>query len=160
MKIVKVKSNSLAEKIGLRPGDRLLKINGKKVLDEIDYKFRFTEEDLVLELEINGQLDTVEINKDYDEGLGVQFAELKIRKCANDCVFCFVDQNPAGMRDGMYFRDGDYRMSYLFGHYITLTNMGKNELIRIVQQKMSPLYISVHVTDPELRQNLFLYKKK
>ena len=159
MKIVKGKLNSLAERIGLHPGDRLLKINGKKVLDEIDYKFRFTEENLVLDLEINGQLDQVEINKDYDEGLGVQFAEMKIRKCANDCVFCFVDQNPAGMRDGMYFRDGDYRMSYLYGHYITLTNMGKNELVRIVQQKMSPLYISVHVTDPELRQNLFLYKK-
>jgi putative radical SAM enzyme (TIGR03279 family) len=159
MKIIRVKTNSLAGKIGLKPGDRLLKINGKKVLDEIDYKFRFTEENLILDLEINGQLDKVEISKEYDEGLGVQFEEMKIRKCANDCVFCFVDQNPEGMRGGMYFRDGDYRMSYLFGHYITMTNMGNNELNRIIEQKMSPLYISVHVTDKELRKKLFLYKK-
>jgi len=159
MKIIRVKKNSLAEKIGLKPGDRLLKINDRKVLDEIDYKFRFTEENLTLDLEINGQLDKVEVSKEYDEGLGVQFEEMKIRKCANDCVFCFVDQNPKGMRDGMYFRDGDYRMSYLFGHYITMTNMGNNELNRIVEQKMSPLYISVHVTDEELRKKLFLYKK-
>tara|TARA_Y100000590_G_C15661600_1_gene992877 strand:+ start:437 stop:1723 length:1287 start_codon:yes stop_codon:yes gene_type:complete len=159
MKIVRVKTNSLAEKIGLNPGDRLLKINGKKVIDELDYKFRFTEQKLILDLEINGQLDKVEVTKDYDEGLGVQFEEMKIRKCANDCVFCFVDQNPEGMRDGMYFRDGDYRMSYLFGHYITMTNMGNNELNRIVEQKMSPLYVSVHVTDEDLRKELFLYKK-
>ena len=159
MKIVRVKTNSLAEKIGLNPGDRLLKINGKKVIDELDYKFRFTEQKLILDLEINGQLDKVEVTKDYDEGLGVQFEEMKIRKCANDCVFCFVDQNQEGMRDGMYFRDGDYRMSYLFGHYITMTNMGNNELNRIVEQKMSPLYVSVHVTDEDLRKELFLYKK-
>ena len=82
---------------------------------------------------------------------------MKIRECANKCVFCFVDQNPPNMRDSMYFRDGDYRMSYLYGHYITLTNMGQNELNRIVTQRMSPLYISVHVTDTQLRHRLFLY---
>jgi len=159
MKIVRIKADSLAEKIGLHPGDRLLKINGKRVLDEIDYKFRITEESLVLDLEINGKLDRIEVEKEYDDDLGVQFEEMKIRGCANDCVFCFVDQNPPNMRDGMYFRDGDYRMSYLYGHYITLTNMGQNELTRIVEQRMSPLYISVHVTDPRLRQKLFLYKR-
>ena len=159
MKIIKVYSNSLAETIGLKAGDRLLKINGKRVIDEIDYKFRMTEELLVLDLEINGQLDRVELHKEYDDDLGVQFEEMKIRACANDCVFCFVDQNPPNMRDGMYFRDGDYRMSYLYGHYITLTNMGQKELDRIVEQRMSPLYISVHVTNPILRKKLFLYKK-
>ena len=159
MKIVKIKTGSLAEEIGLHPGDRLLKINGKKVIDEIDYKFRMTEKSLILDLEINGRLDRVEVVKEYDDDLGVQFEEIKIRSCANDCVFCFVDQNPPNMRDGMYFRDGDYRMSYLYGHYITLTNMGQNELNRIVEQRMSPLYISVHVTDTQLRKKLFLYKK-
>jgi len=159
MKIIKVYLNSLAETIGLKSGDRLLKINGKRVVDEIDYKFRITEERLVLDLEINGQLDRVELHKEYDDDLGVQFEEMKIRACANDCVFCFVDQNPPNMRDGMYFRDGDYRMSYLYGHYITLTNMGKKELDRIVEQRMSPLYISVHVTNLKLRKKLFLYKK-
>ena len=159
MKIVKVKPDSLAEKINLQPGDRLLKINGKRVVDEIDYKFRMTEESLILDLEINGQFDRVEVEKEYDDDLGVQFEEMKIRECANNCVFCFVDQNPLNMRKGLYFRDGDYRMSYLHGHYITMTNMGQNELERIIEQRLSPLYISVHVTDPELRQSLFLYKR-
>ena len=159
MKIIKVLPNCLAEKIGLNPGDRLLKINGKRVIDEIDYQFRMTEMNLILDLEINGQLEKVEIEKEYDDDLGVVFEEMKIRECANKCVFCFVDQNPPNMRHGMYFRDGDYRMSYLYGHYITLTNMGQNELKRIVAQRMSPLYISVHVTDVQLRQKLFLYKR-
>ena len=159
MKINKVLPDSLAETIGLQPGDRLLKINGKRVIDEIDYKFRMTEEHLILDMEINGKLDRVEVEKEYDVDLGVKFEEIKIRECANRCVFCFVDQNPPNMRDGMYFRDGDYRLSYLHGHYITLTNMGQNELNRIVTQCMSPLYISVHVTEPELRQKLFLYKR-
>ena len=159
MKIINVFPESLGEKIGIHPGDRLLKINGKRVQDEIDYKFRMTEEFITLDLEINGRLEQVEIEKEYDDDLGVEFEEMKIRACANDCVFCFVDQNPPGMRDGMYFRDGDYRMSYLYGHYITMTNMGQNELNRIVEQKLSPLYISVHVTEPELRKKLFLYKR-
>ena len=159
MKIIKVKPDSLAEKIGIQSGDRLLKINGKRVIDELDYKFRMTEKNLVLDLEIDGQLDQIEVEKEYDDDLGVEFEEMKIRSCANDCVFCFVDQNPPNMRNGMYFRDGDYRMSYLYGHFITLTNMGQNELKRIVEQRLSPLYISVHVTDSKLRQKLFLYKK-
>ena len=159
MKITKIKSNSLAEKIGMQPGDRLLKINGKKVIDELDYKFRITEELLILDLEINGKLDRVEIEKEYDDDLGVLFEEMKIRACANDCVFCFVDQNPKGLRKSLFFRDGDFRLSYLYGHYITLTNMGKKELTRIVEQKLSPLYISIHTTDEKQRQELLLYKK-
>ena len=159
MKIINVNKNSLAQSIGLLPGDRLLKINGKRVVDEIDYKFRITEEKLILDLEINGKLDRVEVEKEYDDDLGVEFEEMRTRWCANDCVFCFVDQNPPNMRDGMYVRDGDYRLSYLYGHYITMTNMGQNELNHIVEQRMSPLYISIHVTDTQLRQKLFLYKK-
>jgi putative radical SAM enzyme (TIGR03279 family) len=159
MKIIKVHSDSLGEAIGVKPGDRLLKINGKRVKDEIDYKFRITEQHISLDFELNGRLEKVEIDKEYDDDLGVIFEDLKIRKCANDCVFCFVDQNPPNMREGMYFRDGDYRMSYLHGHYITMTNMGQNELDRIVEQRLSPLYISVHVTDKVMRRKLFLYKK-
>ena len=160
MKITNVKKNTLGEMVGLKPGDRLLKINGKKVIDEIDYRFRITNEKITLDLEIDGKLDKVIIDKEYDDDLGVEFEEFKIRKCGNDCVFCFVDQNPDGMRSGMYFRDGDYRLSYLHGHYITMTNMGYNELNRIVNQKMSPLYVSVHTTDIELRKKLLLYKKE
>jgi len=160
MKIIQVRENTLGEMIGLKPGDRLLKINGKRVVDEIDYRFRITDESIVLDLEIDGKMDKVVIDKEYDDDLGVEFEEFKIRKCGNDCVFCFVDQNPDGMRSGMYFRDGDYRLSYLHGHYITMTNMGQNELSRIVEQKMSPLYISVHTTDVDLRQKLLLYGKE
>ena len=159
MKIIKVFPDSLGEPIGIQPGDRLLRINGKRVQDDIDYQFRMTEEVLTLDVEISGRMEKIEIEKEYDDDLGVEFEEMKIRGCANDCVFCFVDQNPPEMRKGMYFRDGDYRMSYLHGHYITMTNMGQNELTRIVEQRLSPLYISVHVTDIQQRLKLFLYKK-
>ncbi|MED5474412.1 MAG: DUF512 domain-containing protein [Candidatus Neomarinimicrobiota bacterium] len=159
MLITNVNRNQLGYSLGLKSGDRLLRINGRKVMDELDYQFRIAEENLFLEFEISGKTVKFEVEKDFDEDLGVEFEELKIRKCANDCVFCFVDQNPKGLRDGIYFRDGDYRLSFLYGHYITLTNIGKNELNRIVEQRMSPLYISVHTTDPELRKKLLLYKK-
>ena len=159
MLITNVNRNQLGYSLGLKSGDRLLRINGRKVMDELDYQFRIAEENLFLEFEIGGKTVKFEVEKDFDEDLGVEFEELKIRKCANDCVFCFVDQNPKGLRDGIYFRDGDYRLSFLYGHYITLTNIGKNELNRIVEQRMSPLYISVHTTDPELRKKLLLYKK-
>ena len=159
MKIVSVNPDGLGYKIGIKPGDRLLKINGRRVQDELDYRFRITEESLLLIIEVDGKIQQFEIEKEYDDDLGVKFEEMKIRSCANDCVFCFVDQNPPNMRDGMYFRDGDFRMSYLYGHYITMTNMGKNDLDRVVEQRLSPLYISVHVTDPVLRKKLFLYKR-
>lgn len=159
MKILKVHQDQLGYELGLKPGDRLLRINGKKVLDHLDYQFRITEENIRLDIEIDGKVHQFDIDKDYDVDLGVDFEEFKIRSCANDCVFCFVDQLPKGLRKTLYFRDGDYRLSYLHGHYITMTNMGQNELNRIVEQRLSPLYISVHATDRELRKKLFLYSK-
>ncbi len=159
MRIIKVQPNTLGAELNLKPGDRLLKINGKRVRDEIDYRFKITEENVSLEFEISGERSLIDVEKEYDIDLGVEFEEFKIRSCANDCVFCFVNQNPDGMRSEMYFRDGDYRLSYLQGHYITMTNMGQKELNRIVEQRLSPLYISVHTTDIELRRRLFLYKK-
>jgi putative radical SAM enzyme (TIGR03279 family) len=158
MKIIKIKENSLGQEIGLSSGDRLLKINGERVLDYLDYEFRIADENVVLDFQIDGKINQIIVEKEYDDDLGVEFEEMKIRKCGNDCVFCFVDQNPKNMRDGIYFRDGDYRMSYLYGHYITMTNMSKKELKRIVDQKLSPLYISVHATDAKLRKELLLYK--
>ena len=159
MKIITVNKDGLGEVLGLKPGDRLLKINNKKVRDEIDYRFRICEENIDLELQIDGKRQVVSVEKEYDDDLGVIFEEFTVRGCANDCVFCFVDQNPEGMRKGMYFRDGDFRLSYLHGHYVTMTNMGKEELDRIVKQRLSPLYISVHATDVELRKRLLLYGK-
>ncbi len=159
MKIISVEDNCLGAELGLQPGDRLLRINGARVRDSLDYRFRFTARNLTLEVEKSGKRQIFEIEKDYDDMLGVEFEDLKVRKCANNCVFCFVDQNPPDMRESLYFRDGDYRLSYLHGHYITMTNMGPKDLQRIVDQRLSPLYVSVHVTDAELRRKLFLYGK-
>jgi putative radical SAM enzyme (TIGR03279 family) len=159
MNILKVYPNSLAEEIGLSPGDKLLKIDNKRVIDQIDYRFRITDENVLLDLEVNGEMCQVEVEKSYDEDLGVEFEDFKIRNCANDCVFCFAHQNPDNLRQGLYFKDGDYRLSYLQGHYVTMTNMGQNDLNRIVEQKLSPLYISVHATEPELRKTLLLHNK-
>ena len=110
MKIISVKQGSTADSIGIKPGDRLMKINSTRVKDEIDYRFKITEEEVSLEFEIDGKLKTFDIQKDYDDDLGVELEEFKIKSCENDCVFCFVDQNPAGMRKGMYFRDGEFRL--------------------------------------------------
>lgn len=159
MKIIKVKQGGIGDKLGLKPGDRLLKINAKKVKDEIDYRFRIAEEQLIVEFEIDGKRKVFDLEKNFDDNLGLELEEFTIRSCANDCIFCFVDQNPSGMRQGLYFRDGDFRLSYLHGHYVTMTNMGKKELTRIVEQRLSPLYISVHATGVELRKRLLLYGK-
>ena len=159
MKIITVKQGGTAERLGVKPGDQLLRINSKRVKDEIDFRFKVTEEDILLEFQIDGKSKEFQIEKDFDDDLGIELEEFKIRSCGNDCVFCFVDQNPAGMRKGMYFRDGDFRLSYLHGHYITMTNMGDKELSRIVEQRLSPLFISVHATGVELRKRLLLYGK-
>ena len=144
---------------GLKPGDRLLRINGSRVRDHLDYRFRIAESSPELELEIDGRREVVALDKDADTDLGVEFEDFAVRSCANNCVFCFVDQNPPGLRDSLYFRDGDYRLSFLYGNYVTMTNMGSRDLERIVEQRLSPLYISVHATEPELRRELFLYGK-
>jgi putative radical SAM enzyme (TIGR03279 family) len=159
IRIATVEPDGLGSHLGLKPGDRLLKINGRKVLDHLDYRFRINEPEIELALEMDGRRETVAVDKDAEDDLGVEFEDFKIRGCANDCVFCFVDQNPPGLREALYFRDGDYRLSFLYGHYITLTNMGTRDLERIVEQRLSPLYISVHATEPELRRELFLYGK-
>ena len=159
MKINHVEKESIAATIGLKPGDRLESIDGSRVKDIIDYRFKVTDENILLSVRQGGVLKEYDIEKDMDDNLGLGFDDFKIRGCANDCVFCFVDQNPAGMRKGLYFRDGDFRMSFLHGHFITMTNMGWKELKRVVEQRLSPLYVSVHVTDPDKRLEMFLYGK-
>ena len=159
IRIKSVDPDGLGAYLGLKPGDRLLKINQRKVQDHLDYQYRIAVTSPELELEIDGSRQVVAVDKEEDTDLGVTFEDFAIRSCANDCVFCFVDQNPAGLRAGLYFRDGDYRLSFLYGHYITLTNMGTKELQRIVEQRLSPLYVSIHATDPALRRELLLYGK-
>ncbi len=159
MKIISVKENSLGAELGLEPGDKIEAIDGSRVRDIIDYRFKVSDDNIRLRVRQNGDVVEYDLEKELDDDLGLEFEDMRIRKCANDCVFCFVDQNPEGMRSGMYFRDGDFRMSFLHGHYITLTNMGWKELKRVVEQRLTPLYISVHVTDPDKRLELFLYGK-
>ena len=159
IRIKSVKRGSLGTYLGLKPGDRLLRINGSRVRDHLDYRFRIAESSPELELEIDGRREVVALDKDADTDLGVEFEDFAVRRCANNCVFCFVDQNPPGLRESLYFRDGDYRLSFLYGNYVTMTNMGTRDLERIVEQRLSPLYISVHATEPELRHKLLLYGK-
>lgn len=159
MKITRIAKNSLGAQLGLHVGDQVNAINGSRVRDILDYRFKIAEENLVLQVRKNGRITEYTVEKDYDDDLGLEFEDFPIRKCANDCIFCFVDQNPKGMREALYFRDGDFRLSFLHGHYITMTNMGRKELQRVVDQHLSPLYISVHVTDPDLRKKMFLYRK-
>lgn len=155
MKIIAVEKESTGQELGLKVGDDIVKINEQSVRDILDYRFLISDEEIEMEVLQQGQKLIYEIEKEHDDDLGLSFEEIRIRYCGNDCPFCFVDQNPAGMRAGMYFRDEDFRLSFLSGHYVTLTNLSKRDLDRIVWQRLSPLFVSVHATEPEIRKFLF-----
>lgn len=156
--ITSVLSDSIAEDIGFEPGDRIVSINGERPRDLIDYRFFCSDEWLTLEvLDSTGQTHTVEIEKDFDEDLGLEFESAffdGLIQCNNRCPFCFIDQQPPGKRDSLYFKDDDYRLSFLYGSYLTLTNLPPAEWDRIARLRLSPLYVSVHATEPEVRQRL------
>lgn len=154
VKIAAVEEGSLAEALGWRPGDQVVAVNGEAVEDELDFRFKTSEEELELKVRLQGKLEVQHVTKDYDEGFGVQLEEFRIKTCGDDCVFCFVDQNPLGLRETLYFRDGDFRLSFLYGNYVTVTNLRERDLKRIVEQRLSPLYISVHCTDDAVRRAL------
>ncbi len=147
--------DSAASDAGIEPGDILLSINGQKIGDVFDYRFLTTDCDLVVEIEKkNGEVWEIEIEKDEYEDLGLEFEDplmSEARRCSNNCVFCFIDQLPKGMRETVYFKDDDTRLSFLTGNYVTLTNMKNDEIDRIIRYRMSPVNVSVHTTDPELR---------
>lgn len=148
---------SLAEKAGLHPGDRLMAINGQPLHDIIDYRYYSAEEQLELAIERDGQLLVVPVTRDYDSDLGIEFSELVfdgLRLCRNHCPFCFVDQMPSGLRPSLYIHDDDYRYSFLLGNYVTLTNLNEDDWQRIGEQGLSPLYVSIHATDPATRRRL------
>ena len=156
--ITKVLPDSIAAEIGFEIGDRLVAINGTKPRDLIDYKFLCADEFLELEvLDAKGKTHKIEIEKDYDEDLGLEFETALfdgLIQCNNRCPFCFIDQQPPGKRESLYFKDDDYRLSFLYGSYLTLTNLTQKEWNRIEQMRLSPLYISVHATEPEIRTRL------
>ena len=151
VRISSVAPGSTAAALGWAPGDQILAVNGEPVEDELDFRFKTAEETLALRVRKGGSLVEETVEKEPDEPLGVDLEEFRIKTCGDDCVFCFVDQNPTGLRDTLYFRDGDFRMSFLYGNYITVTNLRDRDLDRIVEQRLSPLYVSVHCTDDAVR---------
>ncbi|NSB12292.1 DUF512 domain-containing protein [Clostridium beijerinckii] len=153
--ITKVDLGGIAEEVGIEENDVLLSINGKKVNDIIDYKFLSADEEITLEIEkSNGEVWEIEIEKEYGEDLGIEFGGGimdKAKSCSNKCIFCFIDQLPKGMRESLYFKDDDSRLSFLQGNFVTLTNMKEEDIDRIIQYRISPINISVQTTNPELR---------
>ncbi len=153
--IKRVLPGSIAEQLELGAKDELLRINGKKIKDVIDYHYLIHDDFLtIIVAKQNGEEWELEIEKDYDDDLGIEFEEGlmdQYQSCHNKCVFCFIDQNPKGMRNTIYFKDDDARLSFLQGNYITLTNMSEEEVDRICFYKLSPINISVHTTNKELR---------
>jgi len=155
MQISHVSPGSLGDAAGIRPGDRLTEVNGRKVRDFLDLHLWLGEErlDLTLEREnVYGDPFHARIERSYGRELGLTFPDPRIRICGNDCPFCFVDQLPEQARKNLHVRDDDYRFSYLFGNFITLTNLKEWEFERIIEQELSPLYVSVHALDPTVRE--------
>lgn len=153
-KIQTVTPGSPAGEAGVRPGETLLSINGHRIVDVLDYKYYSYDPELTVILSDEDGERTVTVRKDVGEDLGLEFETYlmdRARSCANQCIFCFVDQLPEGMRDTLYFKDDDARLSFLMGNYITLTNLSKRELQRICDLHISPINISVHATDPDVR---------
>ncbi len=157
-KITRVEADSIAAEIGFEAGDQLVSINGERPRDLIDYRFLCADEVLDLEvLDAKGTAHHIEIEKDYDEELGLEFETALfdgLIQCVNRCPFCFIDQQPPGKRETLYLKDDDYRLSFLYGSYLTLTNLPPAEWNRIARLRLSPLYVSVHATDGVVRSRL------
>ncbi|MCP9801693.1 TIGR03279 family radical SAM protein [Synechococcus sp. RedBA-s] len=158
--VATVEPGSIGEELGFQPGDRLISVNGVRPRDLIDLQVLVGEEELCLVVEDpDGRRHQVELEKDPDDGLGLAFTEALfdgLRQCNNHCSFCFIDQQPPGRRQSLYVKDDDYRLSFLYGSYLTLTNLTAADWQRIEQQRLSPLFVSVHATDPELRGRLLV----
>ena len=160
--ISKVYKDSIADELGIEVGDLLISINGEPIHDIIEYRFLLSDE--YLEVEIQKQTREVyiyEIEKEYDDDLGIEFTNPiidKAKSCRNKCVFCFIDQLPKGMRETLYFKDDDSRLSFLQGNFVTLTNMSEEDINNIIKYRISPINISVHTTNPELRKTMIKNK--
>lgn len=155
VKIFDVTTGSHADKAGIKKGETLLSINSNEIVDVLDYRFYQVNRTLTLEVEDeNKNVRTIEMTKGEYEEIGLEFETYLMDKqhsCRNKCIFCFIDQLPKGMRESLYFKDDDSRLSFLFGNYITLTNITEHEIDRIIKMHISPINVSVHTTNPELR---------
>lgn len=155
VRIQEIVPESIAADLQLQIGSRIVRINGEPVRDSID--FRFLEAEGRVEVEVTperGDSTIYEIEKDAGEPLGVLPAPDPVRECANKCVFCFIDGNPEGVRQSLYLRDDDFRLSFTYGNYVTLTNLGPRGFQRLIDQRLSPLYVSVHATEPWVRERI------
>ncbi len=156
--ISKVKPESIAMELGVEVGDKLISINDKEIEDILDYKFLVADEYLTMNIEkMDGEIWQLEIEKDYDEELGLEFENSimdQAKSCRNNCMFCFIDQLPKGMRETLYFKDDDSRLSFLQGNFVTLTNMSEEDIDRIIKYRISPINVSVHTTNGELRKKM------
>lgn len=154
----KVLEGSIAEELGIESGDEIVSIDENKMQDMIDYNFYCKSDFLTLEVKKkSGDVEVIELEKDYDEDLGIVFESAvfdRVKPCLNKCIFCFVDQQPKGLRETLYVKDDDYRLSYLQGTYITLTNLTEKDKERIKRMHLGPFYVSVHTTNPELRSKM------
>ena len=160
--ISKVYKDSIADELGIEVGDLLISINGEPIHDIIEYRFLLSDEYLEVEIQKqNREVYIYEIENDYDDDLGIEFTNPiidKAKSCRNKCVFCFIDQLPKGMRETLYFKDDDSRLSFLQGNFVTLTNMSEEDINNIIKYRISPINISVHTTNPELRKTMIKNK--
>ena len=154
VRIISVETGSIAEELRIKAGDYVVSINDKPIHDRLDYRFYLSEEQIDLHIKHKDEDVIYEIEKDAHDDIGLELDEMKMKACGNNCVFCFVYQNPKGMRKALYFKDEDYRFSFLYGHYVTMTTLKQKDLDRIVEQRLSPLYISVHSTEEKTRKLL------
>lgn len=154
--VSRVMPGGIADQLGIAPGDCIRAVNDRPVQDVLDYRFHLADQAVELLVESGEGTFLYEIEKDFDQPLGLDFESPfpGLKKCGNRCLFCFVDQMPPGMRRSLYIRDDDYRLSFWDGNFITLTNLGPAEMERIVTQRLSPLYVSVHTTNPALRREM------
>lgn len=156
-KVASVELGGIAEEAGIEPGDLIVSINGHALSDIIDYRYYSAEEFVDILVRRGSEEAVISVEKDIDEPLGIEFEDNLfdgVRECGNRCIFCFVHQLPKGMRRSLYLRDDDFRLSFLVGNFVTLTNVSDADIERIIEQHLSPLYVSVHATDPSLRRNL------
>jgi putative radical SAM enzyme (TIGR03279 family) len=155
LEILAVAPGSIAAELELEAGDCLLAINGRPVRDLLDFLLDETDEELLLEIrKRSGELWDLELDKDAGQPLGLEFEHPQPTQCGNNCIFCFVHQLPRGMRPSLYVKDEDFRFSYLYGSYVTLSNVSEADVRRIVDRRLSPLYVSVHATEDRVRQEM------